>query len=351
VLGRHATDLQALQALLGRAPVLLLGACRPHADLLLAMGLHTVADLQALPRDGVSRRFGPAVLDELDRALGLLSDPRRWLVPPPVFDSRLELYARAENTDQVLHGAGVLLARLVAWAQARHGRVAGFTLRMLHERQRSQDRGQTPAPTDLPVRLSEPALDPAHLQLLLRERLAHCTLAAPTLELQLLCSHLVAAPAPNGELFPTTSSRAEGLVRLLERLCARLGPAQVHRVLPVADFRPERSRIEVPAQAPMPALPAAAAAAAASAVAQRNPHSAPPLPLHRPVWLRLGQQGQALQLVSGPERIETGWWDAAVVARDYFIGMADDGRLVWVFRDRLPAASGEVHWYLQGHFA
>ncbi len=362
VLGRHATDLQALQALLGRAPLALLGACRQHADVLLATGLHTVADLQALPRDGVSRRFGQAVLDELDRALGRQQDPRRWLTPPPLFESRLELYARAENTDQVLHGAAVLLARLVAWAQARQGRVGAFTLRMLHERQRSQDRGETPAATDLHVPLAEPALDPAHLQLLLRERLALCTLAAPTLELQLLCRHLVAAPAPNGELFPTSSSRAEGLVRLLERLCARLGPEQVHRVLPVADFRPERSSVAVPAQGPLPAGPAAAAAAAAAEVAAHNPHGPPPLPLHRPVWLLpeplpLAEhealpllQGRALQLVSGPERIETGWWDAAMVARDYFIGMAEDGCLVWVFRDRVPAASGEVHWYLQGRF-
>ena len=40
----------------------------------------------------------------------------------------------------------MLLARLVAWAQARQGRVASFTLRMLHERARD-----VPEPfTDLP---------------------------------------------------------------------------------------------------------------------------------------------------------------------------------------------------------
>jgi protein ImuB len=362
VLGRHATDLQALHALLGRAPVLLLPACRPHARVLQALGVDTVAALQALPRDGVARRFGPAVLDELDRARGEQSDPRRWLVPPPAFNSRLELYAHAESTSQVLHGAGVLLARLVAWAQSRHGRVAGFTLRMLHERRRSPDLGEPCAATELHVPLAEPALDLAHLQLLLRERLAHCMLAAPTLELQLLCSQLVAAPAPNGELFPTPSSRAEGLVRLLEQLCARLGTEQVHRVLPVADFRPERAYVTVPAQQPLAPVLAATAAAAAVAVADRNPHGAPPLPLHRPTWLLpeplpLAErdampllQGRPLRLVSGPERIETGWWDGAMVARDCFIAMAEDGSLLWVFRDRLPTLSGEVHWFLQGRF-
>ena len=57
--------------------------------------------------------------------------------------------------------------------------------------------------------------------------------------------------------------------------------------------------------------------------------------------------------MSGPERIETGWWDGASVARDYFIAQAEDGSLVWVYRGRLPSANvpGEPHWFLQGRFA
>ena len=62
-------------------------------------------------------------------------------------------------------------------------------------------------------------------------------------------------------------------------------------------------------------------------------------------------QGQALQLLSGPERVEAGWWHAAPVARDYFIAAEASGSLVWIYRDRLPALPGEVHWYLQGRFA
>jgi protein ImuB len=161
-------------------------------------------------------------------------------------------------------------------------------------------------------------------------------------------------------------------VRLLERLCARLGAQQVHRVLPVADYRPERSFTRVPAQAPLqalPAVPAAAAAAAAAAAEVTQVQAGSPLqqslvlPLHRPAWLlpeplplaeREAQpllQGRALLLVSGPERIETGWWDGDPVARDYYIAMAEDGALVWVFRNRVPEASGQVHWHLQGRFA
>jgi protein ImuB len=220
---------------------------------------------------------------------------------------------------------------------------------MLHERQR-----QATAPaTELHVALAEPALAAAHLQLLLRERLGRCRLAAPTLELQLHCRHLVAAPAPSGELFPTHASEAEGLVRLLERLRARLGDEQVQRLEPVADHRPERASRSLPAQAAVPG--GAAARAAALQVASALPHHRPawllpePLPLAERGALPL-LEGRPLRLVSGPERIEAGWWDGTPAARDYFIAQAEDGSLVWVWRGRLPAAAGEVNWFLQGRF-
>ncbi len=388
-LGAHATQLPALQALLAEVPVRLLcapwnrqadsapqGGVRPlgrpggshgpgreHWDALQGMGLQTLSDLRQLPRAGLARRFGEALLDDIDRAFGLQPDPRRWLALPEVFDSRLELFARADTTDQVLHAGSVLLARLVAWAQARGARVAAFTLQMRHEPQRH---ATTAEATDLLVQLAEPALDPAHLQLLLRERLAHCQLAAPTLELRLVCRHLVQAGAPNGELFPTRASDNEGLARLLERLRARLGDTQVLRLQPVADHRPEQASRTVPAQGRGadgvrgPAWAAAAGVLAASSAVGRV------LPLHRPAWLLPDPQplaqrdalpllaGRPLQLLSGPERIEAGWWDSAPAARDYFIAQASDGALVWVWRSRLPTAptaAAEVSWFLQGLFA
>ncbi|HEX6017267.1 MAG TPA: hypothetical protein VFZ28_04115, partial [Burkholderiaceae bacterium] len=98
----------------------------------------------------------------------------------------------------------------------------------------------------------------------------------------------------------------------------------------------------------------------------------------RPLWLlrepvplsergaRPWLDGTPLQLVAGPERIESGWWDGGLAARVYFIARVHDGALVWVFRARVPLASGQVDagrvpaephdsaaagWFLQGRFA
>ena len=65
---------------------------------------------------------------------------------------------------------------------------------------------------------------------------------------------------------------------------------------------------------------------------------------HRPVFDSL-----PLELVAGPERIETGWWDDAPATRDYYIAENTAGRLVWIYRERLPVP-GKALWYLQGLF-
>ena len=82
----------------------------------------------------------------------------------------------------------------------------------------------------------------------------------------------------------------------------------------------------------------------------------------RPVWLlphpeplpeRQGGpwlDGAPLQLLSGPERIEAGWWDAALAERDYFIARTTDGALVWIYRGRLPMMEPTQGWFMQGRF-
>ncbi|MCY7316287.1 MAG: DNA polymerase Y family protein, partial [Rubrivivax sp.] len=89
------------------------------------------------------------------------------------------------------------------------------------------------------------------------------------------------------------------------------------------------------------------------------------LPLMRPAWLLAEPlplhernavpllEGRPLVVVSGPERIETGWWDGDPIARDYYIAQQEDGSLLWIYRSRLPVragAHGEATWHLHGRF-
>ena len=53
------------------------------------------------------------------------------------------------------------------------------------------------------------------------------------------------------------------------------------------------------------------------------------------------------EILAGPERIESGWWDGADRRRDYYVVRTRDGRLAWVWQ----AVDGQGPWMLHGWFA
>jgi len=126
----------------------------------------------------------------------------------------------------------------------------------------------------------------------------------------------------------------------------------------VADHRPERASRLCAAEARM--RPGTVRGTARTADPASGSSTEPTAV--RPVWLLAHPEplperhtgptlgGQPLHLLSGPERIEAGWWDAALAERDYFIAQLPGGALVWIYRARLPLASSEPGWFLQGRF-
>lgn len=349
----RCNTLAELKHQLHNAPLVLLASTAGHEDTLHSMGLNTLGALCRLSRAGLARRFGEALLDEIDRLLGTRPDPRLPLVLPETFHARLELWTRADTTAQLLPAATVLLEQLLAWARARQGRVACFSLQFKHEKRRiHREENQAPTHTHLRIALTQASADLPHLQALLREHLSRLQLPAPTLEIHLECADWVQSAPPNESLFPTPQSESEGLVQLIERLQARLGTEHVRRLTAVADHRPECASPSHSAQATISHL----RAERSQQVQQTAPAAA------RPVWLRSPPQalkernhrpcldGQTLQLLCGPERIESGWWDGLLCERDYFIARQPSGALVWVYRLRHAREGDAVGWFLQGWF-
>ena len=374
LLARHRDGLRAqtepqLNARLAALPVALLDAGRPHLATLDSIGIRTLKDLVQLPRAGLARRFGKALLIELDRAFGRQREPRLWFEAPLVFDARLELLAQVENAESLLFAARRLIVQLGGWLGARHAAVRAFELLGEHD--------DLPA-TRLTVRLADASRDIDRLTGLLRETLAVTALPAPVHTLHLHCDQITGLATANHEMFPLPAASREGLGRLIERLQARLGRTQVQRLLLAQDHRPEAAyRLEPvdrlphdePSRAGTPgALRHAQPRGPAPAAKPRRGGAADPKTSHaavgtlpRPLWLlsrpiALTERNNRpywhgpLTLLAGPERIESGWWDDALVQRDYFIAADDSDVLLWLYRERLPDADSRKGWFLQGRF-
>jgi len=300
-------------------PVAVTGAGPEALELLSRLGVRTLGELARLPRDGIALRFGQALLDELDRALGKAPEARAFFVPPARFDARLELPAQVTQAESVLFVAQRLLAQLEGFLAARHAGARSFALTLLHH---------GAGATRLEVALAAPRREAAHLTALARERLARIALAAPVAAVRLEAADLAPLPGGSGSFFRDARAAGEDWARLIERLQARLGGEAVHGLALHAEHRPELAwRWLAPGAAP-----------------PRAPAGAGP----RPLWLLepprpVGEDG--FVLLAGPERIESGWWDGAEARRDYFIAQSGDAALLWVYRER---AGG---WFLHGIFA
>jgi len=128
-----------------------------------AIGVRTIGELRALPREGIARRFGQGPLDELDRALGRLPDPRNFFVPPARFGAAIELPAEVTQAEALLFAARRLMVPARRVSRRALGGVQRFVLSLKH-------RGK--AATEIAIGLVAPSRDAEHFTLLVRERFA-----------------------------------------------------------------------------------------------------------------------------------------------------------------------------------
>ena len=323
-LAMTVTRADAMAGIAAQLPLACLDWPDDTVKTLAGLGIQSVADLLRLPRAGFATRFGPRLLDELDEGLGRRPAPRRRLVVSERFDERCELSAAAEDVAVLQPSLEHLLARLESFLQSRASGIRVLRVDLLH-------RGA--APTRLRIALARLAGDAAYLRELLDERLRRCRLALPVIALRLRSGVLLPLVLRDAGLFERgRSADPEATARLLDLLRARLGQEAVFGVLPVPEHRPERAfRI---------AEPDALAALPVPWTAGRPA---------RPLWMLA--EPQPLDdwegtLVTGPERIETGWWDGHDVRRDYYVALSRAGVRLWIFRERPPGQ----RWFLHGVF-
>lgn len=301
-----------------------------NMDLLTGIGVQNLAGVRCLPRSGLARRQAQTVTDLLDRAYGKVPDPRPWFVPPERYLARLPLPAPTDQVDTLLFGVRRLLAGLGGWLDARQAGLERFSLVLEYEHNMQQ-------PEDgCEIILGALSRDMARCQLLAREHLSRLPLPAPVDALRLEADAPRLLAPPRTDLFHGDNGQDGDPGLLLATLRARLGPDAVRCLATHPDHRPEHAwRWAEPA---LPGPPAA-----------DNRAALPSAP--RPLWLlpepRPMAQPAPDSLLSGPERIESGWWDGGEVQRDYFVARRRDYSLVWIFRERMPPHG----WFLHGYFA
>ncbi len=322
-------DLADLRSVLGQVSVSVLPIDKKSLQQLNKIGVHILRDIWRLPAAALARRFSVELMTYLDRVLGKSTSILPLHHPPASFQASCDIPHSLEKYDLLLPYAERLLNDLYCFLINLDLYTNQFCVYFQHEKL---------IPTSVNITLRQALRDKKHFLMLLETRLQNKKIAAPVTGIIIIAKTLHSYTAKTTDLFSkqrTDKFNGENIDSLLEQLHARLGDDAIKSLFFSEDHRPEQ----------------------ANSYKKATQESTRILSNNRPFWLlsepeQLIRKGSRLyyksliQFSTGPERIESGWWDGVDIRRDYYIGIDDIAGSLWIYHD----LKGRRLWYLHGLF-
>jgi protein ImuB len=318
-------------------------------------GLTQIGALYPLPRAPLAARFGMTLWLQLDRALGLQGEAISPRQPAPAFSVERAFAEPLVRMEDVLAVAEELAARLTLLLGERGQGARGLEL-MLFRLDGQVQR--------LTAGTSRPLRDAAFIRRLFADRLTVCEDEYdPGFGYDLV--RLVARETEKLDARQQGLSGAEeseALARLTDRLMARLGEAQVLRLVEQDTHIPEAACVALPARAaretvlpPPPVQDTLLAARPLRLFARPQIVDAmAEVPDGPPIRFRWRRVLHEVTQSEGPERIAMEWWrddKGRSLTRDYFRIASKQGGRFWLYREGLYSEAASPRWFLHGLFA
>ncbi len=309
------------------------------------LGLNQLHHLIAMPRAAIRRRWGPALLRQLDRALGKEAEIIQPVEPVVQYQERLPCLEPIATRTGIEIALSRLLETLCRCMQAEEKglRAAVFKSYRID--------GKV---VEIAVGTHQPSHRVVHLYKLFEEKIAVLE-PGPGIELFTLEAPVV-EDCPPGQvlLWKQSSGVANPLVaELLDRLAGKIGEGSIHRYLPDEHHWPERSIKQASSLQENPSIP--------WPVNGRRPirllskpvpiEVTAPIPDYPPMLFRHQGKLHRVKKADGPERIEREWWLEKGPRRDYYYVEDEEGGRYWIFRLGPYAEDQSNQWFLHGYFA
>ncbi len=313
-------DLGTLPGHLAKLPIACTAWDGEGLQTLRAMGVTRMGELLRLPRAGLARRLGAAVVQDLDIALARQPAPRRAFVPRERFRERCDFESEIETAAYLEKAIEPLIARCAEFLRERQAGVQRLRLTLRH---------RAGPVTHVHLGLASITSERRRLMDVLALKLGRLELGAPVRGMELISGSLQPLSAGSLDIFaglagigagPGAGRGRDCVSRLVERLRARLGEDAVYGVVSIPEHRPEAAWRRVH-EFPLDT---------ASRMDRKTTGRGAGNDMPRPVWLldtpldlsepdTQESHRSGLVLEEGPERIESGWWDGKGVARDYYV--------------------------------
>ena len=309
------------------------------------LGLNQLHYLIAMPRAALRRRFGPELLQQLDRALGTAEELIQPVEPVIHYRERLPCLEPIATRTGIEIALTRLLDTLCLRLQSEEEglRTAIFTCHKLDGRIE-----------EISIGTHYPSHRAAHLYKLFEEKIA--TLEPdPGIELFTLAAPVV-EDCPPGQiiLWKESGGAADPRVaELLDRLGGRIGETSIHRYLPDEHHWPERAIKPAASLLELPSIPWPLDRPRPIRLLKElvQIRVTAPIPDYPPMLFKYLGKLHRIKKADGPERIEREWWLEKGPRRDYYRVEDEEGQRYWLFRSGPYEEDQTNQWFLHGFFA
>ena len=287
------------------------------------LGISQLKALLNLPLADIAKRFDIELVTYLGRLQGQLKTPLEFYRPPEVFSHKQILLYELTNLAQLDKPLLHVLQLLESFLLLRSKQTNELKLTLILRDSPAQDillgSGQGEYKAKRWLELCQLALESVKLQ-------------APVIEFVVDVTRLIDFVAEKADLFTEKSIQFSALLspaQLVAQLQAKLGQSKVRGLQLTSDFRPE------------------CATTFGSPLTSSTLLNLQTLPKNRPSFLLEKPQPltEQVEIIHGPERIKTGWWDNETVCRDYYIARSLSGRWLWLFK------TPDKTWFIHGLYS
>lgn len=362
---------------------------------LVRLGIRKVGQLVELPRAGLVSRFDSKILERIDQAVHSRSEPIQSLHDSPslaiecilehptplreTIDSVIQdqLVQLMEGLNEMGHGVIRLVCRIAMECNSISVEMEMKTI----ETQKSSNQVLQDVRI-FQIGLYQPANDPKHLMWLLSgqldanlegNRFKNGTGNFWVKSIGIQATQTAPIVWQQTNLFERDShSHRDAIAKLIDGLSSRLGrkavvapsiqrnpqPELAYSWRPLTGWRKDGQQQDTKrkiAKAPKRNFAQEQGPEPNAAEAWRRPSRLiqPPQKIdvvwdvasNRPSTVRYRGDLQRVRDASGPERVDSGWWQGVTQQRDYFRVMLENGSWIWIYLDRRSAT-----WMLQGEF-
>ena len=303
----------------------------------LNMGVRNIKDIWRLPISGLKQRAGKEIILQLNKAIGLEREPIKRYSLPERFVSSYNLPYSIISENKVPLILEKLLNKLCVFLQKRDLSISQFLVTLKDEK--SKD-------IKLYIKLRQPSFSKSHFMILIKGHLENKKILSPITEISLKANSFQQKNSVTDFMLPANfhsrnqKAPINELSIFIETLTARIGEKSIKRPQHIDHHCPEYSALE-------------------GRIDENSKKKVPKIPQNlRPIWLfprpkKLNRSNHQLyynkkiSLISGPERIESNWWEKNKNQRDYYIAEEDCGVRLWIFQDRMKPGQ----WFVHGVFS